>query len=302
MIARLGRVADAFWRASAYCLHPRVIALSLAPLLLSAGLAFALGWFYWGDAVGAVRATLDAWQLIDTLLHYLNFIGADDFRAALAPIVLLVLAVPVAVIVTLLFVAVLMSPALVRMVAARRFRALERLGGGAAWWRSLAWSLGHGLFALLLLILSLPLWLIPPLVLVIPPLIWGWLGYRVFAYDALAHHASVAERRALLREHRVPLLFMGVVSGYASTAPAAIWALGGIAAIALAPLLITVSIWLYTVVFAFTTLWFAHYALASLAEMRAREVEAVPIVVAEDVLAAPQAEPVPLAPAPPLLP
>ena len=29
---------DAFWRAAAYCLHPRVIMLSLAPLVLAGGL------------------------------------------------------------------------------------------------------------------------------------------------------------------------------------------------------------------------------------------------------------------------
>ncbi len=32
-----------------------------------------------------------------------------------------------------------------------------------------------------------------------------------------------------------------------------------------APLLILVSIWLYTLVFAFSSLWFTHYLLAALA-------------------------------------
>ena len=36
-----------------------------------------------------------------------------------------------------------------------------------------------------------------------------------------------------------------------------------------APVLIVVSVWLYTLVFAFSALWFAHYALAALAQMRA---------------------------------
>ena len=34
----MSALIDAFWRAAAYCLHPRVIALSLAPLLLAGGL------------------------------------------------------------------------------------------------------------------------------------------------------------------------------------------------------------------------------------------------------------------------
>ena len=42
---------DAFWRAVAYCLHPKVIGLSLLPLLIGVALALGLGWFYWEAAV-----------------------------------------------------------------------------------------------------------------------------------------------------------------------------------------------------------------------------------------------------------
>ena len=40
------------------------------------------------------------------------------------------------------------------------------------------------------------------------------------------------------------------------------------------PLLIVVSVWLYTLVFAFSSLWFAHYALATLHRLRQRAAEA----------------------------
>jgi len=46
-VQSFSRVADAFWRAAAYCLHPRVIALSLLPLLLAGALALGLGYFFW---------------------------------------------------------------------------------------------------------------------------------------------------------------------------------------------------------------------------------------------------------------
>jgi hypothetical protein len=52
------------------------------------------------------------------------------------------------------------------------------------------------------LVISLPLWLVPPLVLVLPPLIWGWLTYRVLAYDVLSEHASREERLEIVRRHR----------------------------------------------------------------------------------------------------
>jgi len=266
MVHSMSRVADAFWRAAAYCLHPRVIALSLLPLLVAALLSFGLAYFFWESAVAGLRATLDSWRLIETLLGWLAYVGMDGFRSVMAPLLVLVLALPVIVVLSLLLVALLMTPAVVRMVAERRFPQLQRKPG-PSWWQALAWSLGHSLLALLALLLSLPFLLIPPLVLIVPPLIWGWLGYRVFAYDALAEHASTAERRQLLRLHRMPLLGLGLVTGYLGAAPAAIWAFG-VMAVALAPFLILASIFLYTLVFAFSSLWFTHYCLAALQELR----------------------------------
>ncbi|MDN3922854.1 EI24 domain-containing protein [Roseateles violae] len=299
MVTSMGRVADAFWRAAAYCLHPRVIALSLLPLLLASGLAIGLGYFFWEPAIDAVRATLDSWRLIDTMLGWFNFIGANEFRSALAPVLVLVLSLPVLVVLSLLLVALMMTPSLVRLVTARRFPQLERKQG-AAWWQGAAWSLWNALLALLALLVSLPFWLIPPLVLILPPVIWGWLGYRVFTFDVLAEHASVVERRRLMREHRLPLMMLGLVTGYLGAAPAMIWALNVIA-IALAPFLVLVSIWLYTLVFAFSTLWFAHYALAALQELRARQGEAVKPAAAGEI--PPLAEVLdPAAPPSPLLP
>jgi hypothetical protein len=41
-----------------------------------------------------------------------------------------------------------------------------------------------------------------------------------------------------------------------------------------APLIVVVSIWLYTLVFAFAALWFAHFALVALSELRTRQAAA----------------------------
>ena len=56
---------------------------------------------------------------------------------------------------------------------------------------------------------------------------------------------------------------MGVVAGYLGAAPTLLWAVGALTLV-FAPVLILVSIWLYTLVFAFAALWFAHYLLAAL--------------------------------------
>lgn len=262
----MNRLLDAFWRAAAYCLHPRVIVLSLAPLLLAGGMTLALGYFFWEPAVAGMRATLEGWALIDALLTWLEGLGGSGLRALIAPLVIVALALPVIVVLSLLLVALFMAPALVSLVAKRRFADLEARRGAAPW-QSVLWSLGCTLLALLALVLSIPLWFVPPLVLIVPPLIWGWLTYRVMAFDVLAEHASADERRTILREHRWPLLAIGVITGYLGAAPTLLWALGA-AALIFAPLLVLVSVWLYTLVFAFAALWFAHYALAALQQLR----------------------------------
>jgi hypothetical protein len=51
---------DSFWRAAVYCLYPRVIGLSVLPLVLIVALSWLLGYLYWDTAVTFVRGWLDA--------------------------------------------------------------------------------------------------------------------------------------------------------------------------------------------------------------------------------------------------
>jgi hypothetical protein len=217
-----------------------------------------------------VAEWLQTWELLQLFLGWLERIGAGGLRSVFAPLLVLVLATPVIVVLCLLLVAVFMTPAMVDLVGQRRFASLQRKHGGSLL-MGVLWSLGSTLVALIALIVSLPLWLIPPLVLILPPLIWGWLTYRVFAFDALAIHASSEERKTLMRQHRGTLLLMGILSGYLGAAPSLLWASGAMF-IALAPLLVPVAIWIYTLVFAFASLWFAHFALTALERLRAQAV------------------------------
>ena len=211
----MGAILDAFWRAVAYCLHPRVMLWSLVPLLVAGGTVGLLGWLYWEPTVAAVRETLAQWELLAALMRWLDSIGGEAAHALLAPILVLALAVPVIVLVALVAVALFMTPAIVSLVAARRFPDLERRHG-AGWWQGLAWSL---------------------------------------ACTAAA------------------LLAMGVLSGYLGSAPSMLWA-WGVAAVPLAPLLAVASVWLYTLVFAFASCWFAHYLLAALQLQRFKAAQA----------------------------
>jgi hypothetical protein len=178
------------------------------------------------------------------LLHWLASSAPPSCARLLAPLVIVALALPVVALVSLLLVALLVTPAVVRLVAERRFPGLHfckpraRPGGGAAriapWWHSPLWALACTVGGAGALVLSIPLWFVPPLVLVLPPLIWGWLTCRVLSFEVLALHATVAERRLVLRRRRWPLLWMGLVCGFLGTLPSAVWTLGPLA-LAFAP-------------------------------------------------------------------
>jgi len=263
---------DSFWRAVAYCMLPRVIVLSLLPLGLMILLASVLGYFYWDAAVVWTRGALDAWPLLASFWSWIGRLFSSDVKAMLAPLVVVFAAPPVVVLLPLLIVAGFMAPALTKLVAERRFPSLEQKKG-ASFFGSVARSLGVTILALIALVVSMPLWLIPPLVLILPPLIWGWLTYRVMSFDALAEHASPEERAALLRAHRLPLLCIGVLCGYLGAAPSIVWASGLLFAAAFF-VLIPIAIWIYTLVFAFSALWFAHYCLDALGQLRAQRAAA----------------------------
>ncbi|MET0334700.1 MAG: hypothetical protein ABW190_10555, partial [Rhizobacter sp.] len=122
---------DAAWRAAAYCMHPWVIALSLLPLILISGSAYVLSRIYWVDALDAVRRTFESWELLEALFKWLASIGMSGLKSVLAPLVVVLLATPVLVILSLVAVAVLMAPAMLKLVTRRRFAALEMRKGGS---------------------------------------------------------------------------------------------------------------------------------------------------------------------------
>ena len=81
---------------------------------------------------------------------------------------------------------------------------------------------------------------------------------------------GVSKRRVLMKAHRPQLLAIGVVCGYLGAAPGVVWASFALFAVAFA-VLVPVAIWIYTLVFAFSSLWFTHYCLAALQAQRAAE-------------------------------
>ena len=124
---------DSLWRALAYCFMPRVITLSLVPLALLLVTALGWGYFYWEPTKEWVKALLDSWQVLQAMLDWMQAHGAGDLQVVLVPLVVIFAITPLLVLLSLLAVSLMMTPALVNFVVQRRFAHLalyDRRGAG----------------------------------------------------------------------------------------------------------------------------------------------------------------------------
>ena len=240
---------------------------SLFPILLTSTLTLALGWWLWEPAAEAARIGLRESAVGALLGQWLGAHTAASFGTVLAPILVIAVAAPLLLGVSLVLASMLITPAMVGVVARRRFAHLEMRAGGH-WAAGLLRAVIGMLSAAMALVLGLPLWF-TPLVAVLPLLIWGMLTRFIMGYDVLAQHADRNERVELLRTHRWPLLLIAVGVTSVGTAPNLLWALSAGLWI-FAPLLVALSVCFYTLMMTFISLWFAHYLLAALAQLRLR--------------------------------
>ena len=261
-------VLHAYGRALLSQLHGKMLLLSVLPFVLSVLLWGGLLW--WGlqpliDTLQAWFGAHDGFRISGGLLAS---VGLGMLKTVVVPMLAMLLLLPLMILTALVFMGVAAMPAIVTHVGRRHFPQLEQKQGG-----SVAGSVGVALgtfvvFALAWLV-TLPLHLLPPLALLVQMLLWGWLTCRVMVYDALAGYASADERRALQRQHRWPLLVIGVVSGAAGAVPGLLWLGGSVLSVVFFPFLAAAAIWLYILIFIFTGLWFVYYSLAALQQLRA---------------------------------
>ena len=197
----------------------------------------------------------------------LSWLGLGALKTVIVPLIAMWLLLPLMILTALLFAGVFAMPAITKHVASRHYPGLEERKGGSLW--GSAWiSVSSFIVFIFMWIIALPLSIIPPIGFIVQPILWGWLTYRVIAYDALAEHADADEIKTIVHTHRWPLLLIGVITGAMGAAPMLLW-LGGVLSVIFFPVLAGLSIWLYLAVFIFTGLWFTHYCLAALAKYRA---------------------------------
>ena len=227
-------VVQAFVRAGRDLLRGDVLWQVLWPPLLAALIWTVAGIAFWTEAL----------MVLEGFLPALPWSGWDVLTRWAAGFLLVVALVSLTYVTALLLVAVVALPLLITRIAARDYPDLVRHGENP-FWGSLGNTLAAGAVFIVVGLVTLPLLLIPGLVLVLP-LVWtAWLNQRTFRFDALAEHATRAEVRRLVSEQR----------------SAFIWAGLGTAALAYVPLLQLFAP-------AFTALVFVHLGLGALRRLR----------------------------------
>lgn len=239
-------LAHSLIRAFFSLLHPRMLALMLWPMLVALVLWIGLALAFWGRAVAAVDALLRGTPVVEFMFAITPLAA---IAAQLGWILLALLFVPLVLLTSTVIIGLFAVPVMVAHVAARDFPQLARRQGGnvvGSTWNALAALLWFAL----LVTLTLPLWIFPPLWPLLPFLLLAYLNYRMFVYDALAEHASADELRQILKQDRMQLFLLGLAAALAGHVP-----LAGL----FAPV--------------YAGLAFTHYGLARLQVLRSAPIE-----------------------------
>ncbi len=235
-------ITRALARAFGSMMHPQMLALALWPMLVALALWIGLAWVYWDHwsqwlsaaITGSFASQWLSARSLDRVAHY-------------SALLLIVLAVaPMTLITALLIAALVAMPMIVNFVAARDHPQLERRRGGTVIGSVVNALVAVSVFAVLWII-TLPLWLTGFLAPLLAVLLSAYLNQRMFRYDAWAEHASAEEIRILVASNRGKLYGLGIVLALLYYIP-------------LLNLLVPIL----------SGLAYTHFALARLAELRAR--------------------------------
>lgn len=201
-------VVKAFGKAGSDLLRAEIIWQAVWPPLVALALWTVIAFAVWTHALALVTGLVPevAWSGWATVTQW-------------AAVFLLLAAFAALVYFTaMLLVAVFALPRMLSLVAAREFPDLVRRGENP-FWGSLGNTLAAGAVFIAGWLLTLPLLLVPGVVLILP-LFWAaWLNQRVFRFDSLVEHASRSELAAVVAAERSRLYLAGAGSALTAHVP-----------------------------------------------------------------------------------
>jgi CysZ protein len=236
----MNEVFRALGKAFRSLLHPKMLVLTIWPMLGALVLWLGLAWVYW-DAWAQSLAAMISGSHISIWLEQHGLSGIAHYSVlALLPLLI----APMILITAVLIAALVEMPIIVGFVAARDYAALDRRRGG-----TVPGSMGNALVAVLvfavLWIVTLPLWFTGVLAPVVPVVLSAYLNQRLFRYDALSEHASADEYHAIVTASGRRMYMLGALLAMLYWVP-----------------------FLNLMVPVLSGLAFAHFGLARLSELR----------------------------------
>ncbi|EWM49659.1 etoposide-induced 2.4 family protein [Bordetella holmesii 35009] len=240
-------VARAFKRAFVSQLHPNMLFAVLLPFLIALLGSILLLWLFWTPLTDWLRLEASQWDLVNRLDEWLVAIGLFSLKLYLVPLVAAAILLPVSGILGLAIAAVFVMPLVLRHVTEREYAGLARQGRNAtvvsvwnAIWVSVLFALGW--------LLTLPLWLVPPMALLLSVFWWAFAFTRMLRLDAIVEHATAEERRWLLARNNTGFWIIGLICALLNLLPPA---------------------WIILPVY--SSLVYAHYGLHALQRRRAEQ-------------------------------
>ncbi|WP_094856902.1 EI24 domain-containing protein [Achromobacter aloeverae] len=242
--AGMAGIARAFKRATVSQCHPSMLFAVLLPFLIALAGGILLLWFGWAPLTGWLRDEASQWHVINSVDDWLISVGLFSLKVYLVPVLAAAILLPLSGILGLAIAAVFVMPLVLRHVGEREYKTVAPRGRHAtavsvwnALWVSLAFGVGW--------VLTLPLWLVPPMALLLHIFWWAFAFSRMMRIDAIVEHATPAERELLLRRHNMGFWSLGFICALINLLPPA---------------------WIFLPVF--SALVFAHYGLDALQRLR----------------------------------
>ncbi|MBT8546645.1 EI24 domain-containing protein [Polynucleobacter paneuropaeus] len=264
------QVVRAFGLALVGTMHPRMLWLSLRPFFIISVFWGCLIWLTWTPSLAMLSSFLTNSIFTNWIQDGLIWAGFDNARAWIAPFFFVMMIIPLIAISLLVLIAFTTVPAIVNSLCKQSLYSDLQSKRGGSLIGSLFYTFWSAFICLVLVMLTLPVWWIPPLFAILPPLFWGWLTMRLMSYDVLAGHASSEERDILIQQNRWSLLVMGIACGMLGAVPTFFWATSALALV-LFPIVSFVALWIYSLIFVFAGLWFSHFLLEALHNLRKDE-------------------------------
>lgn len=157
-------------------------------------------------------------QLMNDVLPNLPWSGWEWISQWAGGFLLILLLAMLTYLTTILLVAVVALPLMVNLISRQDYPDLVRHGENV-FWRSLSNTLVAGGIFLVIGLSSLPLLIIPGVVLVLPFLGTMWLNQRTFRFDVLAEHATETELQQLVVTQRAAFYAAGATGAAVAYVP-----------------------------------------------------------------------------------